>query len=189
MENQAASPATQVASLQGANTSLPLTQVTNTSLPVVNTSLPDANASLPVASLNPTVASLQVASLPTVLKTGILQILNELNKDTQFKQMIADKSTDFAYSAIEEKSAKSTQIISDLTKLKENFEKGDYPDFESLKLAVAKFNENFTNILGGRIMMTGGRGLSRSRGLGRLTRRKSFSRAFRKTHGRIRNFQ
>jgi hypothetical protein len=172
MENQAASPATQVASLQGANTSLPLTQVTNTSLPVVNTSLPDANA-----------------SLPTVLKTGILQILNELNKDTQFKQMIADKSTDFAYSAIEEKSAKSTQIISDLTKLKENFEKGDYPDFESLKLAVAKFNENFTNILGGRIMMTGGRGLSRSRGLGRLTRRKSFSRAFRKTHGRIRNFQ
>ena len=181
MENQAASPATQVvpqvASLQGANISLP------------NPSLNSTVASLPVASLNPTVDSLPVASLPTVLKTGILQILNELNKDTQFKQMIADKSTDFAYSAIEEKSAKSTQIISDLTKLKENFEKGDYPDFESLKLAVAKFNENFTNILGGRIMMTGGRGLSRSRGLGRLTRRKSFSRAFRKTHGRIRNFQ
>ena len=128
-----------------------------------------------------TEASQAALPSPAALKNGIVQLMTELNRDTEFKKMIADKSIDYAYSAIDEKAGKVGQTIADLKKLHENFENTPSTDLETLKSAVAKYNQDFNNILAGQTAMTGGRKP--------FTRRRSSSRAFRKTRGRRRSSQ
>ena len=127
--------------------------------------------------------AVQTAALPSpaALKNGIVQLMTELNRDTEFKKMIAEKSLDYAYSAIDEKAGKVGQTIADLKQLQTNFEKTPSTDLETLKSAVAKYNQDFNNILAGQTAMTGGRKP--------FTRRRSSSRAFRKTRGRRRSSQ
>ena len=117
---------------------------------------------------------------PAALKNGIVQLMTELNKDPEFKKMIAEKSLDFAYSAIDEKVGKVGQTIADLKQLQTNFEKTDTSDFESLKNTFAKYNTDFNNIVSGQKMAGGGV---------KKSRRRSSSRAFRKTRGRRRSSQ
>jgi hypothetical protein len=118
------------------------------------------------------------SSLTPVLKSGFVQLLNTLNEDTGFKQMIADHATSNVYSAIDEKCGKVQQIISNLQNLQADFEKNGSVDYETLKEAVAKYNQGFNLILEGQKQVVGG---SKRRN---ITRRRSSSRAFRKTRGR-----
>lgn len=118
------------------------------------------------------------SSLTPVLKSGFVQLLNTLNEDTGFKQMIADHATSNVYSAIDEKCGKVQQIISNLQNLQADFEKNGSDDYETLKEAVAKYNRGFNLILEGQKQVVGG---SKRRN---ITRRRSSSRAFRKTRGR-----
>jgi hypothetical protein len=119
------------------------------------------------------------SSLSQVLKSAIVQLLNTLNEDTEFKQMIAEQATNTVYSAIDEKCGKVQQIISNLQNIQADFEKNGSVDYETLKEAVAKYNQGFNLILEGQKRITGG-----SKRRRQITRRKSFSRAFRKTRGR-----
>ena len=119
------------------------------------------------------------SSLSQVLKSAIVQLLNTLNEDTEFKRMIADQATNTVYSAIDEKCGKVQQIISNLQNLQADFEKNGSVDYETLKEAVAKYNQGFNLILEGQKRITGG-----SKRRRQITRRKSSSRAFRKTRGR-----
>lgn len=119
------------------------------------------------------------SSLSQVLKSAIVQLLNTLNEDTEFKQMIAEQATNTVYSAIDEKCGKVQQIISNLQNLQVDFEKNGSVDYETLKEAVAKYNQGFNLILEGQKRITGG-----SKRRRQITRRKSSSRAFRKTRGR-----
>jgi hypothetical protein len=118
------------------------------------------------------------SSLSQVLKSAIVQLLNTLNEDTEFKRMIADQATNTVYSAIDEKCGKVQQIFSNLQNLQADFEKNGSVDYETLKEAVAKYNQGFNLILEGQKQVVGG---SKRRN---ITRRKSSSRAFRKTRGR-----
>ena len=123
--------------------------------------------------------------LSAVLKNGIVQVLTELNKDSEFKQMIAEKSLENAYSAIEDKAGKVGVTISNLRNLQKAIEKSESTDYDSLKMIVAKYNHDFNNIVGGGDQnMTGG---SKKHYL--FTRRRFSSRAFRKTRGRRRSSQ
>jgi hypothetical protein len=126
--------------------------------------------------------AVQTAALPSpaALKNGIVQLMTELNKDPEFKKMIAEKSLDYAYSAIDEKAGKVGQTIADLKQLQTNFEKTDTSDFEALKNAFGKYNTDFNNIVSGPKMAGGGV---------KKSRRRSSSRAFRKTRGRRRSSQ
>jgi hypothetical protein len=119
------------------------------------------------------------SSLSQVLKSAIVQLLNTLNEDTEFKQMIAEQATNTVYSAIDEKCGKVQQIISNLQNIQADFEKNGSVDYETLKEAVAKYNQGFNLILEGQKRITGG-----SKRRRQITRRKSSSRAFRKTRGR-----
>jgi hypothetical protein len=119
------------------------------------------------------------SSLSQVLKSAIVQLLNTLNEDTEFKRMIADQATNTVYSAIDEKCGKVAQKISNLQNLQADFEKNGSVDYETLKEAVAKYNQGFNLILEGQKRITGG-----SKRRRQITRRKSSSRAFRKTRGR-----
>jgi len=85
--------------------------------------------------------------LSAVLKNGIVQVLTELNKDSEFKQMIAEKSLENAYSAIEDKAGKVGVTISNLRNLQKAFEKSESTDYDSLKMIVAKYNHDFNNIV------------------------------------------
>jgi len=119
------------------------------------------------------------SSLSQVLKSAIVQLLNTLNEDTEYKQMIAEQATNTVYSAIDEKCGKVQQIISNLQNLQADFEKNGSVDYETLKEAVAKYNQSFNLILEGQKRVVGG-----SKRRRQITRRKSSSRAFRKTRGR-----
>lgn len=174
-------------------------QVGSQSPSTVASSVPSAEASpSPAASAEASTAASQSPSAsaeaspvalqsPATLKNGIVQILTELNKDPEFKQMIANKALDYAYSAIEEKTAKNTQIIAELSQLQKSFENVSSTDLESLNAAVSKFNQDFKNIIAINGPVITGGGMKRQKTMKRkkvFTRPRSSSRAFRKTHGR-----
>ena len=133
------------------------------------------------SSLTPT------SALTTALKNGFVLVLNELYKDHEFKKMIADKSLETAYSAIEEKSGRVGLTISNLLKRQETFQKSESTNYESLKQEVDKYNQDFNNIVGGSQNMIGGSKRRKKQYL--FTRRRFSSRAFRKTRGRTRSSQ
>jgi len=160
--------------------------------PVPSTSsVPSPSASPSPSALQSPSASAEASPValqsPAALKNGIVQILTELNKDPEFKQMIANKALDYAYSAIEEKTAKNTQIIAELSQLQKSFENVSSTDLESLNAAVSKFNQDFKNIIAINGPVMSGGGMKRQKTMKRkkvFTRPRSSSRAFRKTHGR-----
>ena len=127
--------------------------------------------------------SASASALPSAsaLKSGIVQLMTELKKDTEFKKMIADTCVESTYSAIDEKAGKVGKIIADLSELQTEFEKTKTTDFESLQNAFAKYNTDFNNIMASQ-KMAGGSPFKKSR-------RRSSSRAFRKTRGRRRSSQ
>jgi hypothetical protein len=160
--------------------------------PVPSTSsVPSPSASPSPSALQSPSASAEASPValqsPAALKNGIVQILTELNKDPEFKQMIANKALDYAYSAIEEKTAKNTQLIAELSQLQKSFENVSSTDLESLNAAVSKFNQDFKNIIAINGPVMSGGGMKRQKTMKRkkvFTRPRSSSRAFRKTHGR-----
>ena len=153
-------------------------------------SLPESEpASLPASlpASEPAPAPLPTndpSSLSQVLKNAIVQVLTTINEDQEFKQMIADQATSNVYSAIDEKCGKVAQKISNLQNLQADFEKNGSVDYETLKEAVAKYNQGFNLILEGQKPITGGSKRRRN-----ITRRRSSSRAFRKTRGRRQSSQ
>jgi DNA topoisomerase VI subunit B len=141
-----------------------------------------SQTALPAASAEALqTASAEALPSPQALKSGIVQLMTELNNDPEFKKMIADKCTEYTYSAIDEKAGKVGQTIADLRQLHENFEKTDTSNFESLKNAFAKYNTDFNNIASNQKIVGGNRF--------KKSRRRSSSRAFRKTRGRRRSSQ
>ena len=137
---------------------------------IVNDDSPSAPASLPTND---------TSSLPQALKSAIVQLLTTLNSDKEYKKIIADHAISNVYSAIDEKCGKVAQKISNLQNLQSDFEKTGSVDYETLKEAVAKYNQGFNLILEGQKRITGG-----SKRRRQITRRRSSSRAFRKTRGR-----
>lgn len=145
------------------------------------TASPAASAEASQTALQSPSASAEALPSPQALKSGIVQLMTELNNDPEFKKMIADKCAEYTYSAIDEKAGKVGKTIADLRQLHENFEKTDTSNFESLKNAFAKYNADFNNISGNEKMVGGNRF--------KKSRRRSSSRAFRKTRGRRRSSQ
>ena len=145
----------------------------------IGQSLASEPASEPAsAPAPPPLPTTDTSSLPQALKSAIVQLLTTINDDQEFKQMIADQSISNVYSAIDEKCGKVAQKISNLQNLQKTLEQNGSTDYETLKQAVAKYNQDFNLILEGQKAITGG---SKRR---QITRRKSSSRAFRKTRGR-----
>ena len=143
-----------------------------------------ASASVPAsepasASVPPPLPTTDTSSLPQALKSAIVQLLTTINDDREFKQMIADQSISNVYSAIDEKCGKVAQKISNLENLQKTLEQNGSTDYETLKQAVAKYNQDFKLILEGQPAIIGG-----SKRRRQITRRRSSSRAFRKTRGR-----
>lgn len=126
----------------------------------------------------PPLPTTDTSSLPQALKSAIVQLLTTINDDQEFKEMIAEKSLETVYQAIDEKCGKVAQKISNLQNLQKTLEQNGSKDYETLKQAVAKYNQDFKLILEGQQAIIGG---SKRR---QITRRKSSSRAFRKTRGR-----
>lgn len=138
-----------------------------------------AGTSVPASEPAPTpLPTTDTSSLPQALKSAIVQLLTTINDDREFKQMIADQSISNVYSAIDEKCGKVAQKISNLQNLQKTLEQNGSTDYETLKQAVAKYNQDFKLILEGQPAIIGG---SKRR---QITRRRSSSRAFRKTRGR-----
>jgi hypothetical protein len=131
------------------------------------------------ASVPPPLPTTDTSSLPQALKSAIVQLLTTINDDREFKQMIADQSISNVYSAIDEKCGKVAQKISNLQNLQKTLEQNGSTDYEALKEAVAKYNQDFKLILEGQPAIFGG-----SKRRRQITRRRSSSRAFRKTRGR-----
>ena len=127
----------------------------------------------------PPLPTTDTSSLPQALKSAIVQLLTTINNDREFKQMIADQSISNVYSAIDEKCGKVAQKISNLQNLQKTLEQNGSTDYEALKEAVAKYNQDFKLILEGQPAIFGG-----SKRRRQITRRRSSSRAFRKTRGR-----
>ena len=131
---------------------------------------PSASASLPTND---------TSSLPQALKSAIVQLLTTLNSDKEYKKIIADHAISNVYSAIDEKCGKVAQQISNLQNLQKTLEQNGSTDYETLKQAVTKYNKDFNLILEGQQAIIGG-----SKRRRQITRRRSSSRAFRKTRGR-----
>ena len=140
---------------------------------IVNDDSPSAPASLPTND---------TSSLPQALKSAIVQLLTTLNSDKEYKKIIADHAISNVYSAIDEKCGKVAQKISNLQNLQKTLEQNGSTDYETLKDAVAKYNQDFNRILEDRNAIIGG-----SKRRRQITRRRSSSRAFRKTRGRRQN--
>ena len=139
---------------------------------IVNDDSPSAPASLPTND---------TSSLLQALKSAIVQLLTTLNSDKEYKKIIADHAISNVYSAIDEKCGKVAQQISNLQNLQNALEKlvSESTDYETLKQAVTKYNKDFNLILEGQQAIIGG-----SKRRRQITRRRSSSRAFRKTRGR-----
>ena len=119
------------------------------------------------------------SSLPQALKSAIVQLLTTLNSDKEYKKIIADHAISNVYSAIDEKCGKVAQKISNLQNLQKTLEQNGSMSYEALKEAVAKYNQDFNRILEGPQAIIVG-----SKRRRQITRRRSSSRAFRKTRGR-----
>ena len=144
----------------------------------IGQSLESAPPPLPTPA-PPPLPTTDTSSLPQALKSAIVQLLNTINDDREFKQMIADQSISNVYSAIDEKCGKVAQKISNLQNLQKTLEQNGSMSYEALKEAVAKYNQDFKLILEGQPAIFGG-----SKRRRQITRRRSSSRAFRKTRGR-----
>ena len=136
------------------------------------------------ASVPPPLPTTDTSSLPQALKSAIVQLLTTINDDQEFKEMIAEKSLETVYQAIDEKCGKVAQKISNLENLQKTLEQNGSTDYETLKQAVAKYNQDFKLILEGQPAIIGG-----SKRRRQITRRRSSSRAFRKTRGRRQSSQ
>jgi len=141
------------------------------------------------------VASLPTASLPVALtsanetKTGIVQLLTELVKDKEFKQLVMEKISDPVFVSMQEKLDKSVEMTEKIRSLHAAFETAfDAAKPDEIQSIVKKFNADmkaaFENVQETPGQTGGARQKTR-----RPTRRKFSSRVFQRTLGRTRNFQ
>jgi hypothetical protein len=142
-----------------------------------------AEAGAPVASLVPGLTSANET------KTGIVQLLTELVKDKEFKQLVMEKISDPVFVSMQEKLDKSVEMTDKIRSLHAAFETAfDAAKPDEIQSIVKKFNADmkaaFENVQETPGQTGGARQKSR-----RPTRRKFSSRVFRRTLGRTRNFQ
>jgi hypothetical protein len=142
-------------------------------------------ASLPVASLSPPSA----LTSANETKTGIVQLLTELVKDKEFKQLVMEKISDPVFVSMQEKLDKSVEMTDNIRSLHAAFETAfDAAKPDEVQSIVKKFNADmkaaFENVQETPGQTGGARQKTR-----RPTRRKFSSRVFRRTLGRTRNFQ
>jgi hypothetical protein len=148
-----------------------------------------AEAGAPVAS---PVASLIPASPPVLTsanetKTGIIQLLTELVKDKEFKQLVMEKISDPVFVSMQEKLDKSVEMTDKIRSLHAAFETAfDAAKPDEVQSIVKKFNADMKAAFENAPAVQTGGARQKTR---RPTRRKFSSRVFRRTLGRTRNFQ
>jgi hypothetical protein len=137
----------------------------------------------PVASLVPGLTSANET------KTGIVQLLTELVKDKEFKQLVMEKISDPVFVSMQEKLDKSVEMTDKIRSLHAAFETAfDAAKPDEIQSIVKKFNADMKAAFENVQETPGQTGGARQKNR-RPTRRKFSSRVFRRTLGRTRNFQ
>lgn len=178
------------AALQGAASALGPAALPG-SAPLTAVPAPDA-ATAPLGSA-PLPGS---ASLIDSTKAGMVQLLTELVKDKDFKQLIMEKISDPVFVSMQEKLDKSLALTEKVRSLHAAFQTAfDAAKPDEVQSIVKKFNTDLKDVFEKETAavaseQTGGaRQKTNKRNRRPVTRRRFSSRVFQRTLGRTRNFQ